>query len=302
MLLPGDPGQTDRPPLQARGRGPGRPLSWVIPPCPFTRGPHTDEKPRPETSTKPGPVGVAPGPGSVAVGRESRAAYWVHEAQDEPAMGAASVHAALSSGAATHLGRARLGAVEGSGGFCPGVVGWGLNGEGCPREQDGRVRASQRNPHAGETSPGATATLAGCPRPPPPPRPDNGMPDSRSAHRSWSAGFPQLPSILGQTLINQLLFPSSITCSSRHAGGLSVTLRGSRIATPAKRSFLSLMPAIHFYKPAAPTKTFKDSSRYRSTPVSSRTHQDSHKSHRPCVCTQNWTRCFQVQPPRPERL
>lgn len=168
MLLPGDPGQTDRPPLQARGRGPGRPLSWVIPPCPFTRGPHTDEKPRPETSTKPGPVGVAPGPGSVAVGRESRAAYWVHEAQDEPAMGAASVHAAPSSGAATHLGRARLGAVEGSGGFCPGVVGWGLNGEGCPREQDGRVRASQRNPHAGETSPGATATLAGCPRPPPP--------------------------------------------------------------------------------------------------------------------------------------
>lgn len=134
MLIPGDTGQTDQPPPQARGRGPGRPLSWVIPPRPFTQGPHTDEKSRPETSTKPGPVEVAPGPGSVAVGRESRAVYWVHEAQDEPAMGVASTHAAPSSVAATHLGRAGLGAVEGSGGFCPGVVGWGLNREGCPRE------------------------------------------------------------------------------------------------------------------------------------------------------------------------
>lgn len=60
-----------------------------------------------------------PGPASQALVRESWAGQQVPEAQDDLATEAVSKHTAPSSTAATHLSRAGLGAIEGSGGFCP---------------------------------------------------------------------------------------------------------------------------------------------------------------------------------------
>lgn len=63
----------------------------------------------------------------------------------------------------THLGRAGLSAVEGSGGLGPGVAGGGLDRERCRRSKDGAGCQS------GETKVRRTQTQAPYPPSPPPP-------------------------------------------------------------------------------------------------------------------------------------